>query len=207
MKNAIFLIDGFNLYHSLINPLFVNRLGKYKWLNLKKMCLRFLQSQEKLNGIYYFSALCEWDEKKKERHEVYINALINSGVTPILGKFKLVTRKCRASCKEEYQTYEEKRTDVNIGVKLISFAFQNTFDVAYLISADSDLIPAVEEVRTLFDQKEIVNVIPFGRSAEELTGMCNRTIKIKEKHLKSSQFDLEITTKEGITISCPNEWR
>ena len=45
--------------------------------------------------------------------------------------------------------YHEKGVDVQIAVEMIRFAFQNKYDVAYLLSSDSDLIPAVKEVKNL----------------------------------------------------------
>ena len=206
-KRAIFLIDGFNLYHSLINPTFGGRLVGYKWLDLKKLCVRFLQPKDQLSGIYYFTALCPWDNSKAQRHEIYMQALKNAGVNIIRGKFKEVTKKCRGDCKKFYKTYEEKRTDVSIGVKLITFAFVDKFDIAYIISADSDLIPAIEEVKVFFPDKEIGIIIPFGKNGEELKSLCNIAMKIKEKHLSSSQFDLEITAADNRIIECPIEWR
>lgn len=206
-KRAVFLIDGFNLYHSLINPSFGDRLLGYKWLDLKKLCLRFLQSQDQLNGIYYFTAICPWSEGKAQRHETYIRALKNSGVNIIRGKFKEVTKKCFGHCKDMFKTFEEKRTDVSIGVKLTSFAFIDKFDIAYILSADSDLIPAVEEIKLFFPKKEFIIIVPFGRSCNELAEICNQKMKIKEHHLSTSQFDLDITTSKGSIISCPLEWR
>lgn len=52
--------------------------------------------------------------------------------------------------------YHEKGVDVQIAVEMIRFARQTKYDVAYLLSSDSDLIPAVKEVKSF--EKEIVYV-------------------------------------------------
>src|SRR3989338_5573513 len=51
-------------------------------------------------------------------------------------------------------TYHEKGVDVQIAVDMIKFARENKYDVALLLSSDSDLIPAVKEVKSF--NKEIV---------------------------------------------------
>jgi uncharacterized LabA/DUF88 family protein len=203
MADSIFFIDGFNLYHSLIGTY----PGKqnYKWIDLKKLCMRFLEPKDSLLDIYYFTALCIWDSNKANRHQIYISALENTGVNVIKGKFKTVTKKCRGKCKEEYQTHEEKRTDVSIGVKLFSLA--NDYEKAFVMSADSDLVPAIEEARKYFPDKKFICVIPVGKKAEELKSICDESRKMKEKHICSSLFDKDITLADGNLISCPVEWR
>ncbi|MDD9820680.1 MAG: NYN domain-containing protein [Nitrospira sp.] len=42
---------------------------------------------------------------------------------------------------------KEKKVDVNLAVDMVARAMKNEFDVAYLVSADSDFVPAVEIVR------------------------------------------------------------
>jgi len=205
-KRAIFLIDGFNLYHSLIEPKYAQRLAKYKWLNLVKLSSYFLQSQDRLVGTYYFSAICPWSSDKATRHNTYIKALKNVGIEIILGRFKEVTRKCLGNCQRTYKTYEEKRTDVNIAIQLLSLAQQDKYDVAYLISADSDLIPAIEEIKIHFPLIRIVVITPFGRTANELKRAAHFGMKIKENHLASAQFDQTITLGDGSTITCPATW-
>ncbi len=204
MKRAIFFIDGFNLYHSLVNPQNHYKLYRYKWLNLRKLVKLFLQKQDALVDIYYFSAICTWNQNKANKHRIYIRALRNENIKIVLGKFKQVTKKCLAACKQNYLTHEEKRTDVNIAIHLLSLAPE--YDIAYVISADSDLIPAIEEVKKLYPSKEIVVIIPFDKMAEELKSVCHSHMRIKEKHIVTSQFNKSITLQDGTIITCPIEW-
>jgi uncharacterized LabA/DUF88 family protein len=61
-------------------------------------------------------------------------------------------------------------TDVNIAVHLLEDAYDNVFDTALLVSADSDLAAPVEAVRRRFGTKRIVVVAPpaGGLSASNL---------------------------------------
>ena len=53
-----------------------------------------------------------------------------------------------------------KETKVSIGITLLNDAHKCRFDRAYLVTRDSDLMPAVKMVRTEFPVKEIVTVAP-----------------------------------------------
>lgn len=50
-----------------------------------------------------------------------------------------------------YSTYttKEKGTDVNVAVNMLSKAYHNAYDVAILISGDTDYIPVVKELHNL----------------------------------------------------------
>jgi uncharacterized LabA/DUF88 family protein len=43
--------------------------------------------------------------------------------------------------------FQEKGVDVHIAVDLVAGAFENTYDTALLLSSDTDLIPALRQVR------------------------------------------------------------
>ena len=45
------------------------------------------------------------------------------------------TQQCSA-CGATWQTYEEKMTDVNIAVEMLSDAYENRFDTAIVVSAN-----------------------------------------------------------------------
>ena len=52
--------------------------------------------------------------------------------------------------------YEEKETDVSIAAALIEDAMQDRYDTALLISADSDLCPAIVTMKRLCPEKRII---------------------------------------------------
>lgn len=164
MDRVIAFVDGFNVYHSLDGV-----CDEYKWLNYSALANAFIaKSKERLRKIYYFSALAKWNPDKVSRHQNYIRALEFSGVDIVLGKFKKVTKRCRALCKREYSTFEEKETDVNIAIYLLKLAMLDEYDKAIIFSCDSDLVPAVKAVRQVAPQKHIQVIISYNRSAEDL---------------------------------------
>jgi len=138
------LVDGFNVYHALDGN---SEYRRYKWLDYARLAQLFTRSGDTVVGVRFFTAYAPWNRRKRARHERYVAALRTVGVTPVFGEFRPRTRTCR-HCQTEYTTYEEKRTDVNIAVTLFRAALTDLYDTALIISGDSDLVPAVEAVRS-----------------------------------------------------------
>lgn len=203
MTRVVAFIDGFNLYHSISE---LNSTDQLKWLNLKTLCNCFVKNKsETITDILYFTALASWNPDKEKRHKIYIKALRTAGITPVYGKFKRVEKTCRI-CHKRYRTHEEKMTDINIAIKLFEFALQDKFDSAFIISGDSDLIPSVQAVQKLYPTKNIGILFPPNRTSLELRNIADFHMKIKMKHLMSSQFSQKIVISKSESIECPSEW-
>ncbi|PIS33719.1 MAG: hypothetical protein COT38_03750 [Candidatus Omnitrophica bacterium CG08_land_8_20_14_0_20_41_16] len=203
MNRIAFFIDGFNLYPSLdSNPLY----NKYKWLNLNKLAHCFVTSHDKVEKVLYFTTYVTWDQVKLVKHQTYVKALQSVGVEVVFGAFRYVDKFCRI-CHKQYKIFEEKQTDVNIAIKLLQTAVQDLWDTAIIVSGDSDLIPAIQAVKTTFPEKRIGLVIPIGRRAEELKQVVDFHMKLKEKHLATSQFEDVVTIDGGVKLARPNTWK
>lgn len=202
MNRIIVFIDGFNLYHAIDkNPSY----HKYKWLDFSKLAQCFVTKSDTIEEIIYFTALAEWSPAKMSRHKVFIRALRSCGIQIVYGKFRHVTRLC-TMCGQYYQTYEEKRTDVNIAIYLLKLAIDDRYDTAMIISGDSDLIPAIQEAKNRFPQKNFLNITPIGRKAEAMKNACDYHMKMKEIHLKSSLFPDTISLIDCSYITKPSSW-
>ncbi|MBC6414883.1 MAG: NYN domain-containing protein [Bdellovibrionales bacterium] len=199
MKITAF-IDGFNLYHSLVkNP----ETEKYRWLNLKKLCQFFIKKSESLTDIYYFTALAKWNEGKIKRHQEYIKALETTNVQVVHENFKRVTKRCR-KCYANYKTFEEKETDVNVALYLIKMAFQNKFDKFFLVTGDTDLIPAVKMIKEYFPKKRSHIITPINSRSMSLKDIADSSSKIKKQHLQDSLFP-NIIQSDGEILK-PKQW-
>lgn len=200
-NRTLVFVDGFNVYHAIKTP----RLGKYRWLNYWKLAEEFLQPKDQLVGVLYFTAIPPWDIHKRNRHKRLISANQFYGVQVISGKFRYTTKRCR-KCRQEYHTYEEKRTDVNIAVHLLKNAQEDNYDKAVLVSGDSDIIPAIEAVKQTFPEKELSLVIPIGGKARELTNFVGSSMQMKEIHLRTSQLPGTVTLQNGVALQRPIQW-
>ena len=203
MDRVIFFIDGFNLYHSLDdNP----NYHKYKWLNIRKFCECFITKKQEIVKIKYFTTYAHWRPYSYKRHFLYVRALRSANIDITFGKFKQRDKKCHI-CGKVFKTHEEKQTDVNIALHLLMSAAKDEYDIAMLISGDSDLVPAIETLKLNFPNKEAIIIIPIGRKANELNATADSHRKIKEKHLKACQFNNIIELGNNVRLERPPTWR
>jgi uncharacterized LabA/DUF88 family protein len=202
MERVACFVDGFNLYHSLLE---FPGVAKYKWLDIWKLCSVFLRSNQQLQRVLYFSAYAVWDPQKVRRHRTYVRALEATGVEVVLGEFKRKTRRCR-QCGKNYDTFEEKETDVNIALRVLELAAQDEFDVGIVVSGDSDLVPVVQSVRRVAPAKAIGVLLPMGQRSESLKGAADFHMKIKQKHIESCRLPDPVSLGDGAEIRCPPEW-
>ncbi len=153
--SLIAYIDGFNLYHAIDDL----QQPHLKWLDLWALCGSLARTGENLVEVNYFSAYATWIPAAHRRHIEYVKALENAGVTCIMGHFKIKPVNCN-SCGNGWQHHEEKETDVHIAARIVADAYQGRFDRAILITADSDLAPAIKVINSAFPKKQILVVAP-----------------------------------------------
>ncbi|MCK6553407.1 NYN domain-containing protein [Candidatus Binatia bacterium] len=154
-------MDGFNLYHAIRDL----RLPHLKWVDLWALLERFARPPAaELRTVYYFSAYATWLKEQHLRHAQYVAALGAHRVTPVLGNFKKKTYRCK-QCEQTIEGHEEKETDVNLALGLYRGAVKDEYDLALVVSGDSDLAPAVRAVKRDFPVKRILIVTPVGRKA------------------------------------------
>lgn len=79
------------------------------------------------------------------------------------------------------KSFHEKGVDVRIAVEMIRFARENKYDTAYLLSSDTDLVPAVEEVRS-FNKRVCYVGVSKGQSFG-LTKVSNNVILLREEDI------------------------
>lgn len=207
MQKVSVFVDGFNFYHA-IKTLRQNHL---KWVDIRKLADQFAPSpQFSIEAIYYFSAYATWLPAQHKRHMAYIKALTANGVTPILGKFKEKDRGCK-QCDAMWIGHEEKETDVNIALYLLDGAYRDEFDRALILSADSDLAPAIQFVKQRFPHKEIRILTPPNRphsmELAKAAGGFQSAKKIKPLHIERSLFPHEVHDAQGNLVATrPTEY-
>lgn len=197
-------IDGFNLYYAIKNL----KNPSLKWLDLKKLCENYLEEQDKLLDVYLFTALLKFDStnpNQKKRQKAYLDAQQSRGVKVILGKFKNKYPFCK-NCKTQYHSYEEKESDINMAIQLLEDAYEDRFDKAFVVTADTDLSSTLSRVKALFPQKKIILLVPPLKKKES-KGLTSNNIwfEIKNSHLKKSLLPEKITYN-GEEICMPQEW-
>jgi uncharacterized LabA/DUF88 family protein len=159
MLRCLFLVDGYNLYHSLDDA----DQHTLKWLDLHKLAEKITAPlPEHSVKVYWFSAYAEWNKEPLARHRAYAAALRSVGVHIVLGNFKKKRRHCK-NCSNEWHTHEEKETDVNIAVHLVRAAYERSYERMYIVTGDTDITPAIRMAKEIYPEGLITITAPPGR--------------------------------------------
>ena len=155
MRRVIAYVDGFNLYHAIAEL----KRPHLKWLDLTALAKSLRGPNEILVGVCYFSAYATWLPQEVLRHREYVAALRHTGVVTYMGHFKEKHRSCRA-CDAQWVGHEEKESDVAMATQLVADAFRNKFERALIITADSDIAPALRVIKAEFPEKALDVIAP-----------------------------------------------
>ncbi len=155
MQRVIAYIDGFNLYFGLCSA----GLDKYKWLDLSKIVHKLLKPDQELEEIKYFTSRVNNNPEKQKRQTIYIEALESTGVKVFYGKYQSIKIECKR-CGNIWNDYNEKMTDVNIATHMLADANSDKYDMAMLISGDSDLVPSVKLINKEQRNKRVFIAFP-----------------------------------------------
>jgi len=150
-------VDGFNLYYGAL------RKTPHRWVNLEAL-FQFLLPKNTIHEIKYFTALVSArpnDPSQPQRQQLYLRALATlPKVSVHLGHFLVheVTMPLVVAPGQPQQyarviKTEEKGSDVNLATQLLHDAHMNRFDVAVVVSNDSDLLGPIKIVRNELGKK------------------------------------------------------
>ena len=203
MKRVIAYVDGFNLYFGLRD----RGWQRFYWLNIQKVAQHLLRPAQRLNATKYFTAKVKYPPDKQRRQIAFLEAISTlPDVYIYYGHYladKIVCRKCGHT----YITHHEKMTDVNIAMELLSDAFQDNFDIALLISADSDLVGPIKKVKQLFPRKRVIVVFPPKRHSNALKNVADVCLHLDRATLAKSVFPDEVVKADGFVLRRPARWR
>jgi uncharacterized LabA/DUF88 family protein len=203
IQRVVAYIDGFNLYHGLRDA----KLMSSRWLDLHEMCNRALVVDQRLDLVRYFTTRVRNSQTKVDRQSTYIDALLARGTIAIdFGHFLMKKRTCR-TCNTDWSQAEEKKTDVNIAVRLLEDAYDDRFDTALLVSGDSDLVPPLEAVRRRFPEKRLVVAFPPKRQSHDLKAAADRHIVISPSLVRKSRLpETVVDPVTGVEYQAPPGW-
>ena len=71
-------------------------------------------------------------------------------------------------CKGDIIRPEEKKTDVNISIRMMADCVQDKTDTIALVSADSDLLPPLEFIQSQYPEKHIKVYFPPSNYSNDL---------------------------------------
>lgn len=129
-----FLVDGFNLYHSVRRAMRDTGERHLRWLDLTSLLRSYLYvfgTGADLEAVHYFTAyahhLSGSNPGVVSRHRTFVEALEGTGVRVHVARFKKKSIRCPA-CRTRFKRHEEKETDVAIGVTAMELLHNDRCD-------------------------------------------------------------------------------
>lgn len=214
-KRVTFYVDGFNFYYGLRDAAADdNKWKKYYWIDLTLFFKQFLQPNEDLLEIRYFTARPKNKGKMSRQNSfMEVNKKLHKGKFKIhYGKYQEKTLKCLGTCKEKFMTYEEKETDVHIAVKLIEDCVFGESDKIVLVSADGDLMPPVRFISDYCKKnnlkKEMLILFPPMHYSSALNNFGYPAFQLGkyEGRFKKALLPKVVTFKDGTNYTIPPNW-
>jgi uncharacterized LabA/DUF88 family protein len=203
-QRAIVYIDGYNLYYAIKKA----ELRQYLWLDLNLFASKLVLDHQTIVLTKYFTSVEIFNPESRERQERYFDALSSlSKFKRYLGRFQKDADRWCIKCHAFVPDTREKKTDVNLATELLVDAFTDKFDVAILVSCDSDYTSPIQYVLRNFRQKRIFAAVPIWRRAKALRGVCSGIIDITREMLCGSQFPDVVQRRGAPDVMRPDDWR
>ena len=174
-----------------------------------------LLPQHQIVRIRYFTALITsrpGDPTQPQRQQAYLRAL---GTIPHLtihyGHF-LPQRKLRPLAQQpasgprtvEILDTQEKGSDVNLASYLLLDGFENKYDLAVVISNDSDLVTPIEMARIKLG-KQVGVIDPRSKRSFELRKAASWYRHLRQGPMRASLFPDTLSDTQG-PITKPSGW-
>ena len=213
MPTVAAYVDGFNLYYGM-----KSRYGrKHMWLDVVEL-VRQLRPADEVEVVRYFTAIVKNEPPAATNQNHYLDALRAHNGPSIdvrvglfkqrtIGPCKVCRREFLCSCPSTYLSYEEKETDVALGVAMAEDAALGKADVTLLLSADSDLRPAVAAVKRLSPARPVYVGLPPSRFLRQMRFPGAGTFHVREAALRASQLPPVVTDPStGRSYARPAKW-
>lgn len=218
MARTIVYIDGFNLYYRALKG------TAHKWLDIEAMSRAALPGTCTIERVNYYTAHISGrvDPAAPRRQHAYLRALATLPKVAIhYGNF-LVTQKWAGLVQPPdfrppltlpagdppHVAYvwktEEKGSDVNLGVHLVRDAFRGSFDLAAVLTNDTDL---VEPIRIVTQELglPVTLLSPIARPATSLANVATN-VRHVQPYIGPCQLSDPILVPGKKPIRKPSEW-
>lgn len=212
MNRTEFLIDGFNLYHSLLEASRVLGGPPLRWLDVAAFCDSYLHAiggQARRSRIVYFGAIPFWRDDVEpgvsHRHQRHHEALLHTGVEVHIGRFTARSSWCH-HCGTSIVRHEEKETDVAIAVEAIASAAWGTCETLVFVTGDSDIAPALRKIKQLNPRLAVNCLFPYARHSEELRAQADRVFTTRADRYLQFRLPDQLTLSNGRVLRVPRGW-
>jgi len=146
MKKSLIQFDGSNFYNKVKKILPQIHLTRFNYKGLAQLLVK----DKNFDTTYYVGEIRQYPNNKKSEmlyanQQKLFNNLRNQNITVKLGYLLMSDG-----------AFHEKGVDVQIAVDIVRGSIKNEYDTFYLISSDTDLLPAIQTAKN--EDKKVVYV-------------------------------------------------
>jgi uncharacterized LabA/DUF88 family protein len=200
-------VDGFNLYYRALKG------TQFKWLNLNELAKRVLAPSDTVIKVRYFTARVSaraGDPDAPRRQQILFNAIKTvPNIEFHYGRFLPKTKKrplVSTGKFVEIHDTEEKGSDVNLATHLLNDGWHKRYDVALVMSQDTDLIEPIRIVVQELGLKVGVVWLDGRRPSRYMSAAASFVRHISHADLAASQFPNPIILPDGTKLNKPATW-
>lgn len=218
---TIIYVDGFNLYFRLLE-----KRPALKWLNVKALAEHVLRPQNQVVAVRYYTARVSGrlDPHAPARQQIYLDALATiPEISVHMGIFLSSEKFASLIHPPEFRPHlpapmaqpwpdvvkvlkvEEKGSDVNLACHLLLDAFQGNFDVAAVLSNDSDLVEPIRIVTQVLG-KPVGLLSPVSNPNPELRRVSSFVRRLSVSDLAACQFPNPLSRPPHSDLHRPSTW-
>ncbi len=206
-------VDGFNFYYAAFRR---GGFAAFKWLDIVRFCDVALPRSD-VELVRFFTARLHPTHGRVAqvaRQDAYLAALESlDRLTIHYGEFVERTRRRRlvnapegGAAEAEVWIAEEKGSDVNLASHLLLDAFRSDFDVAVVVSNDTDLLEPVRMVREDLGKPVGVLRVEGGQRRCVFSGRVDFIRTVRRGHFAAARLPDQLSDSSGRAIVRPSEW-
>ena len=210
---TIVYIDDFKLHYGIL------RGTPWMWLDLYRFAEELLTERYRINEVKYYTARIRSDRFSvisPHDQSCYLEALaadprihiVEGFYRSFRAKLPFAKEPCVSCEKVQYATVwktEEKKSDVNLAVDMVSDAYENRADAFVLISGDADHSAALSIARYRH-QKTTVAFNPHVGECVELRRLSTFYRNLPRDLPAKCQLPEVVTLPNGRAIHRPSAW-
>lgn len=205
---AFVYVDGFNVYYRALKS------SRHKWLNLDSLARRLLKPGDTVDLIRYFTARVSRRSTGPDtprRQQIYLGALQTLPNLEIhYGRFLPKTKHrplaSNPSKFVEVLDTEEKGSDVNLAVHLVNDAWHDRFDIALVMSQDTDLIEPIKIVSRELGKTVVLVWLDGRQPSHRLASAATYVRHARSADFSASLFPNPLPRAGKAPLNKPQGW-
>ena len=198
---AVVFVDGSNFYHTMKEAQ-LSPTG----LDFSKFSQKLVGDREWVETRFYIGQITKNNPVLYQGQQKFLSRLEQQGITVFFGRMEKrpvkgaarklnrwlrrlqnhphgskipveIVQDLRQIAENKEFQWIEKAVDVMIATDMVSMAFENKYDVAYLLSADGDFTPAAQKVRETGRKIFVASPMP----GQKISQAANSFIPLKRE--------------------------